>query len=301
MRWLEALKKWNMGSAKWCIPKKGSSEYDEVKSMMGGKKFDESKSENKAEANPMESEGIDIRQAIKARNKKRAEASPKKIPMEPQRKAFSDSMAPKGKFTEPAKKVAPAPKKEEKSKSLYELSPPLVKELKVGDILSSYRFGNYMGDGGDGRDVGYHYNGKIVKINKDHTIFDIESQKSRKPEIVKASLIYSGGRIKLGKDMWGIPGGKNAYGGIMRNQREYEEYFQPLVDYFESKDTGKKDKAEEKRMQIKESKDYEKMSKDQLLQIYEKWSIANGKRISNIKTAKKDKIIELVKQYKMDE
>jgi hypothetical protein len=101
--------------------------------------------------------------------------------------------------------------------------------------------------------------------------------------------------------MWGIPGAKNAYGGIMRNQREYEEYFQPLVDYFESKDTGKKEKAQSKKMALEESKDYEKMSKDQLLRIYDKWSEANKKRLSNIKIAKKDKVIELIKKYKMDE
>lgn len=35
MRWLEALKKWNSDSkGTWCIPKKGSYEYNEVKRLM---------------------------------------------------------------------------------------------------------------------------------------------------------------------------------------------------------------------------------------------------------------------------
>jgi len=40
MRWIDALKEWNKGSPKWCIPKKGSAEYDAVKEIMGGKKVE---------------------------------------------------------------------------------------------------------------------------------------------------------------------------------------------------------------------------------------------------------------------
>lgn len=301
--WIIALKKWNEGKETWCLPRKGSKAYDEVRALMPEKKLKASAEPEKAPEPASKTMSIPLKDIMKKKKKPAPPAPPMKIPMEPQRKAFSDSMAPKVKFVEPApaKKDEPAPKAQVKEKSLYELSPPLVKELKVGDMLNNYRSGGYMGDGGDSRDVGYSYKGKIVKINKDHTIFDIESQKHREPEMVRASLIYSSGRVILGKDMWGIPGAKNAYGGIMRNQREYEEYFQPLVDYFESKDAGKKDKAQEKKMALKESKDYEKMAKDQLLRIYNKWSEANGKAISNIRTAKKDKLIELIKKYNMDE
>jgi hypothetical protein len=52
MRWIEALKKWNMGSAKWCIPKKGSAEYDEVKEIMGEKKESAPKMKKPAVAPP---------------------------------------------------------------------------------------------------------------------------------------------------------------------------------------------------------------------------------------------------------
>jgi len=37
LSWLEALKVWNTGRM-WCIPRKGTKEYDEVKAIMKGKK-----------------------------------------------------------------------------------------------------------------------------------------------------------------------------------------------------------------------------------------------------------------------
>jgi hypothetical protein len=32
--WITALKEWNQGKSTWCIPQKGSSEYNEVKAIM---------------------------------------------------------------------------------------------------------------------------------------------------------------------------------------------------------------------------------------------------------------------------
>lgn len=37
MKWLEALKKWNQGNDKWCIPKTGSEGHKAVRAMMEGK------------------------------------------------------------------------------------------------------------------------------------------------------------------------------------------------------------------------------------------------------------------------
>lgn len=36
MKWIDALKIWNRGNDKWCIPRKNSSEYMEVQSIMAG-------------------------------------------------------------------------------------------------------------------------------------------------------------------------------------------------------------------------------------------------------------------------
>jgi hypothetical protein len=43
MTWIAALKKWNSGKKTWCIPKKGSSEYDEVIKLMGAPKTKKAK------------------------------------------------------------------------------------------------------------------------------------------------------------------------------------------------------------------------------------------------------------------
>ncbi len=34
MKWIEALKEWNTGKGTWCIPRKGTPEYDEVRRLM---------------------------------------------------------------------------------------------------------------------------------------------------------------------------------------------------------------------------------------------------------------------------
>jgi hypothetical protein len=67
MRWVDALKEWNKGSPTWCIARKGTKAYDEVKAIMAaGKKFDAPKS--KAEVKEME--GIDIKELMRARKQK---------------------------------------------------------------------------------------------------------------------------------------------------------------------------------------------------------------------------------------
>lgn len=48
MRWIDALREWNAGAGKWCIPKKGTEEYDAVRALMGPKveKVKKMKAEN---------------------------------------------------------------------------------------------------------------------------------------------------------------------------------------------------------------------------------------------------------------
>jgi len=52
MRWIDALKQWNSGAGKWCIPKKGTEDYDAVRAIMGPKAEKEKKV--KAEKEPKE-------------------------------------------------------------------------------------------------------------------------------------------------------------------------------------------------------------------------------------------------------
>ena len=35
-KWTDALKEWNQGKSGWCIPRKGTAEYDQVIRLMGG-------------------------------------------------------------------------------------------------------------------------------------------------------------------------------------------------------------------------------------------------------------------------
>jgi len=37
MKWIEALKEWNKGNDKWCIPRKGSEAHTAVRAIMGEK------------------------------------------------------------------------------------------------------------------------------------------------------------------------------------------------------------------------------------------------------------------------
>lgn len=36
--WINALKLWNQNKKKWCIPKKGTDDYNQVKKLMNSKK-----------------------------------------------------------------------------------------------------------------------------------------------------------------------------------------------------------------------------------------------------------------------
>lgn len=128
--WIIALKKWNTGKETWCLPKKGSKAYDEVRALMPEKKLKASAEPEKAPepapamSEPSKSKGPKIAPKKPIRGDVAPPAPPMKIPMEPQRKAFSDSMAPKVKFVEPAKKA------EQPGKKLMDQIKELVEEAK---------------------------------------------------------------------------------------------------------------------------------------------------------------------------
>ena len=106
--WIIALKKWNTGKETWCLPRKGSKAYDEVRELMP-KKLKESAPPEKApepESKPMSApkKGPRIAPKKPIRGDIDLPAPPMKIPIEPQRKPMGDKDAPKVKFVEPAKK-----------------------------------------------------------------------------------------------------------------------------------------------------------------------------------------------------
>jgi hypothetical protein len=156
--WITALKKWNEGKDTWCLPKKGSKAYDEVRALMPEKKLKASAEPEKAPApampEPSKSKGPRIAPKKPIRGDVEPPAPPMKIPMEPQRKAFSDSMAPKVKFVEPAKKEEPPRRKtdeewhkEEVAEALPEIKrivgdKPLMK-LSKADLIEIVKLGHH--------------------------------------------------------------------------------------------------------------------------------------------------------------
>ena len=126
--WITALKAWNTGKETWCLPRNGSKAYEEVRELMP-KKLKASAPPEKApepESKPMSApkKGPKIAPKKPIKEHVASTVSPMKIPMEHQRKAFSDSMAPKVKFVEPAKKA------EHPGKKLMDQIKELVEEAK---------------------------------------------------------------------------------------------------------------------------------------------------------------------------
>ena len=133
MRWIDALKKWNTGGCCWCVPRKGTDCYQEVRGLMPEKKLKAEHPEQKAAM----SQGIPLKEALRKRALRRKEKdAPLKIPMEPQRKAMSDSMAPKGKFVEPvpAKKAESAEQRAEMREALVSFGQWVWRRFDGGEI-----------------------------------------------------------------------------------------------------------------------------------------------------------------------
>lgn len=64
MKWIEALQIWNQGKAKWCIPKKDSAEYGEVRAIMEGKRVPKQKNSKKAP-------GVDVSNIVEGKRRKK--------------------------------------------------------------------------------------------------------------------------------------------------------------------------------------------------------------------------------------
>jgi hypothetical protein len=185
--WITALKKWNEGKETWCLPKKGSKAYDEVRALMPEKKLKASAEPEKAPApapampEPSKSKGPRIAPKKPIRGDVEPPAPPMKIPMEPQRKPVGDKDAPKVKFVEPAPK---ADDKETSNGELERFVPLVIKQLKVGDTLvewfitSGRTWSNYISSkpsdmsNEEARMSAYY---KIVSIHNNHSTFKVES------------------------------------------------------------------------------------------------------------------------------
>jgi len=96
MKWIEALKKWNQGNDKWCIPKTGSEGHKAVRAMMEGKEAPKAASKAAPKAAPK-------KRVPKAAKEEFPPEAPQLAPI--QRPPVAQSAIPSKKVQEKIKKI----------------------------------------------------------------------------------------------------------------------------------------------------------------------------------------------------
>jgi hypothetical protein len=143
--WITALKQWNskQPSGNWCVPKKGTKDYEEVRKFMGGSSSEPSKVEDKNQKKPAKSKMKKPEGAIKeAKPKKASKKELKKLEMEAIaearklggsiNRAFSPSEVAKGK--EELKDLLKKEGKKQKKQKTQPVVAPVVEE-KINVIV----------------------------------------------------------------------------------------------------------------------------------------------------------------------
>lgn len=193
------------------------------------------------------------------------------------------------------------------STQIADLLPPLLKQLKVGDIVYKTR----RVDTDDNTRPAYNTTTTAVvkSIAKDHTSFMILPYKRNGKEFEKSTK-----RVTLETrswkgvtliDDWSIDDSR--YNGLYRTIEERDRYDPPLKEALEQEALQKqRQEYETKASKLKRAQDaspeekeaqYATLPKSQLLKLYEDWSNRTGRRITNIKTAPVKKILEVFKQF----
>ena len=140
--WITALKQWNskQPSGNWCVPKKGTKDYEEVRKYMGGSSSESSKVEDKKERKDKKSKMKKPEGAVK--EKKMSKKELKKIELEAIaearklggsiNRAFSPSEVAKGK--EELKDLLKKEGKKQKKQKTQPVVAPVVEE-KINVIV----------------------------------------------------------------------------------------------------------------------------------------------------------------------
>jgi len=164
--------------------------------------------------------------------------------------------------------------------------PEYIKSLKVGDKINYGQSSHYMGDGGDGRDVGYSVIRSIIKVLPRNQ-YEVEGRYSDQTEkfgITPDGLwlkhlpysyfkVYSINGTTPSKDLES----KQAEYSIMKSRSIREKHAE------------------------KACIDWRNSTKYELQNMIEQYFSARGKRMTNIGTAKKEKLIEIIEKYKIRE
>lgn len=276
MRWVDALKLWNGQNpdGHWCVPKKGTADYDKVKAIMAKAAPGEiatGKKVLKASANAAIRENRDkvlgdFAKGIQAKNAaaaaKAAEAAPKKVIAAAPAKAAPAAM-------EVPDKVIP----------------DFIKNLKVGDTIVYGQSSGYMGDGGDGRDRGYTLHKKVLKV-LGRGKYEVETQYAgNKPEVF---AITSDGEWLRDTNHGRLT--------IYRINGHDKPDGQSDAAYAREQALAAKKRAG---AAAKVEEDWTKGTKKQLVDMIDKHFAAQGKRLTGHKTADKDKLIEIIRKYKI--
>ena len=193
------------------------------------------------------------------------------------------------------------------STQIADLLPPLLKQLKVGDVVYQTR----RVDTDDNTRSAYNTTTKAVvkSIAKDHTSFMILPYKRNGKEFEKSAkrvtLVSRSWKGVTLTDDWSIDDSR--YHGLYRTIEERDRYDPPLKEALQQEAIQKKQQeyeAEASKLnrvlnaspEEKEAQ-YATLPKRQLLDLYQVWSNRTGRRITNIKTAPVKKILEVFKQF----
>jgi len=226
----------------------------------------------------MEEEKKAEAEAKAKKEKAEAEAKAKKEKAEAEAKAKKEKAEAKAK--EPAAEAAPA-----KAKTVVA---PYIKSLEVGDMITYGKSSHYMGDGGDSRDSAYSVTRPITKVlpRGEFMVKDrYEGNADNKFKVTPSGLWLKDTKNYF--EVYGV-GGQNLTAAIRDKNRDMD---------WEVRQTKRIARAE--KQEAKEEADWTKSTAGTLRATIEKFFYDKGQRMSNISTAKKDKLIEIIRKYKI--
>jgi len=168
--------------------------------------------------------------------------------------------------------------------SKSEIIPEVIKKLRVGDTIVYGQESGYMGDGGDSRDVGYTIRGKVLRLLGNYT-YEVEGRYSDSEPMI----------FKL-----------DSTGEWLKDKRNYQNVYQinnvnrptKRSDASLAREKAVEDKKRaDKAAKVKE--DFTKATKLELRRKIEKFFSEKGRRLTNLGTASKEKLLEVIKKYEI--
>lgn len=292
-KWIIALKQYNAEKGgSWCVPRKGTKEYDIVRALMDGRPAVKKESVEEREAR--EGRNVGRRQtaleqlraveaASKARNVKREEEAKKAAAEEAPKKKTIGELRDAARAREAAAEAAEAKKAAPVGKK--QLS-DLIKNIKVGTDIAYGQSSGYMGDGGDGRDRGYTVYAKVLKVLP-RGLFEVSPQyRGNEPEVFK---INEDGDWLVDKNR----GRLGVY--LIDGKSRPEDRPAAAVEREKAKKAATAATAAKKAATAAE-KPLEEKSKAELVRMIKKYADENSIRVGGITTASVATLLKFIKE-----